>query len=358
MVAAKKISRTQRAFSFVELLIAIVVAAVLGGAAVSALWIIFSMLNQTSDYIGGREEIEFVAQSIGREISNVGLAMPNNRKKEGSFAASFQMGGSSPIMAIMGEVGAAWGGPITLGQHNSADVYAKGAMVQTLTSAGGRAFYQGPELYYAWSVPTGIKVRYPYAADGGKIEARGTVLELEILESTGLNALGNFKYDSRNIGMTKNDAKNPSSWILFPTSRVPLLVKEIETGGEKDLLKAEVAPGSPITMSGPFTGLDEVCLPQVARLYLNDDGELVQLVFGSDYEDGATATRNVLARNIVGLHFTYDPQLRLLSMYIAARGEEGNLDNVVSADVWPSFAGELPRDRRLVVNRIDWRIRN
>jgi prepilin-type N-terminal cleavage/methylation domain-containing protein len=361
MTAAKKISRgprAQRAFSFVELLIAIIVVAILGSTVVSALWTIFGMISQTSDYMEGRKEIEFIAQAIGREISNVGLAMPNNRKEEGSFAASFHGETSSPIMAIMGKNGEAWGGPITLGSRNPTNVYTVNFMVKTLTTAGGRSFYQGPELYYAWSVPTEIKVRYPDAVNGGKIKERGSTLALEILESTGLSVLRDFKYGFRNIGIAENDARNPSSWILLPTSRIPLLIERAETGGEKDRLIVKVAPGSPITMSGPFTGLDEVCLPQVARLYRSEEGELVQLVFGSDYENNSTTTRNVLAHNIAGLHFTYDPQLRLLSMYIAARGEEGNLHNVVSTDVWPSFAGELPRDRRLVVNRIDWRIRN
>jgi hypothetical protein len=366
MTAAKKISESPRgknpkgkkAFTFVELLIAIIVVTLLGGTVISALWVIFNMVSQTSDYIGGREEIEFVAQSIGREISNVGLAMPNNRKEEGSFAASFQMGDDSPIMAIMGRPGAAWGGPITLGQHNSSDQYMESSMVRTLTVEGTKSFYQGPELYYAWSIPTGVKIRYADAAGGGVVRDNGDALTLEFAEGTGLSALQNFVYASRNVGITAGNPKSPSSWILFPTSRVPMLIDTIEpSSGGRSLLNVRVAPGSPLSISGPFTGLDEVCLPQIARLYLNDNGELVQLVFGSDYENASTTRQNVLAHNIAGLHFTYDPHLRLLSMYIAAQGEEGNVHGI-SPDPWPSFADALPVGRRLVVNRIDWRIRN
>jgi hypothetical protein len=348
----------RKAFTFVELLITIIVVTILGSAVVSALWIMFNMVSQTSDYIGGREEIEFVAQSIGREVSNVGLAMPNNRKEEGSFASSFQMGDDSPIMAIMGKPGEAWGGPITLGQHNSRDQYMESSMVRTLTTEGGKSFYHGPELYYAWSVPTGVKIRYADAADGGVIRDNGDALSLEFAEATGLSELQNFSYTGRNIGITAGNPKSSSSWILFPTSRVPMLIDRIEpTVGGRSLLDVRIAPGSPLSISGPFTGLDEACLPQVARLYLNDNGELVQLIFGSDYENAATARQNVLAHNIVGLHFTYDPRLRVLSMYIAAQGEEGNVHEI-SHDPWPSFADALPVGRRLVINRIDWRIRN
>ncbi|MDR1978549.1 MAG: type II secretion system GspH family protein [Synergistaceae bacterium] len=362
-LVSKKASRGKRAFSLVELLIVIIVVAILGGAAVSALWMIFNMLNQTSDYIGGREEIEFVAQSVGREISNVGLGMPNNRKARGSFAASFAGSTPPPIMAIMGNPGEAWGGPVTLGHRNLSDNYARDMMVQSLetvaTGVGSRDVYHGPELYYAWGVPTGVKARYEAAAEGGIVEERNSSLELEILESTGLDALRDFKYSLRDIGIVANDAKNPSSWILFPTSRIPMLIESINTGDSK--LNVSVAPDpgdlTSISMSGPFTGLDEVCLPQAARLYLNGHGEVVQLVFGADYEDSLTTATNILAHNIAGLHFMYDPELRILTMFIAAQGEE-RFAGAPAASGWPSFAAPLSDDRRLVINRIDWRIRN
>jgi prepilin-type N-terminal cleavage/methylation domain-containing protein len=349
--------RGRRAFSLVELIIAIVVMAILGGTVVSALWLVLNMFRQTGDYIVGREEIEIVAQFIGREISNVGLAMPNNRKGEGSFAASFQMGSNSPIMGIMGSPAEAWGGPITLGLHNSSNVYTKDVMVQTLTTDGGKSFYQGPELYYAWGVPTNVKVRYTDASDRGIVKTAGDSLELEVLESAGMTALLNFTYDLRNIGIKAGNGRNPSSWILFPTSRIPMLIDDINTGART--LSVRVAPGSPLPLSGPFTGLDEVCLPQTARLFRNGNGELTRLFFGTDSANNITTTQNILARNVAGLHFTYDPQLRLLSMYIAVHGEEGNVHGAVPPnDIWPPFADALPQGRRLVVNRIDWRIRN
>jgi hypothetical protein len=109
--------------------------------------------------------------------------------------------------------------------------------------------------------------------------------------------------------------------------------------------------------------MDELVFPQAARLFRSDKNELVQLVFGSDYMNPATTVRNVLAHNIVGLYFVYDPGLRIMTMYIAAKGDEGENANAIPA-AWPSdIAGELPGGLQsgtevTLVNRVNWRVRN
>ncbi|MDR1874792.1 MAG: type II secretion system GspH family protein [Synergistaceae bacterium] len=353
-------ARDRGAFSLVELLVVMLIVSILGGTVVSVLALVFGMFNQLNDYMAGREEIEFIVQSVGREITNVGLGMPNNRQGKGSFASSFHEDASAsnaPIMAQMGAYNENWGGPVTLGKDNPGNLYTSAQMVTTMTTVGGRSFYEGPELYYAWAVPTGVKV----ALDGAgtdPMKRGGDALPLSVYPydgaRSGLQVLQNFSYDGRNIGIRVNAPAKTSSWIVFPSFRIPVLITAIDAGAAK--MTAQVAPYShPGDLSAPFMGLEEVFLLQAARLYRNAQHELVQLIF----EDPATTTEKILAHNIVGLHFAYDPVRRILSMYVAAEGQETglNVGGVTSSD-WPAFAAPLSGSHRFVVERIDWRIRN
>jgi hypothetical protein len=346
---------SKKAFSLAELLVVIIIASIVGGTAVTVLGLVFGMFGQLNDYMAGREEIEFVIQSIGREITNIGLGMPNNRQGRGSFASAFHTGPSAPVMAQMGAPGQSWGGPVTLGVKNPGDLYTSAQMVTAMTTAGSKTFYQGPELYYAWAVPTGIKASLR-GEEGTIRNDQDLVLDVHPHDGSrsGLDVLRNFRYDGRNIGIVADGGRNLSSWILFPSLRLPMLITGIDESAAQ--LKVRVAPGSPQALSAPFMGLDEVFLLQVARLYRNDRNEMVQLVFGSDYTNPATTTKKILAHNIVGLHFTSDPTLRLLTMHIAAQGEEAR--SGADAAGWPAFAEPLPKGRRFVVEQADWRIRN
>ena len=358
MIVMKNTFTSRRAFTFIDLLIAMIITAILGGAAVSALWFIFGVFNQTGDYVSAYQEIEFAAQRIGREMTHVGLGMPNNRQERGSFALSFESA-TPPPMALMGEAGEPWGGPITIGLKNSSDVYDKAHMTTTLKDRNGRSIYEGPELFYAWGVPTGVRVKLPQGEAAGQKKS-GTIVTLDVLNyadgTTGLDFLERFQHDNRRISLSVGDGRNPASWILLPTTSLPMLVNGIDKA--RNTMEVTLAPGASDILTGPFTGLDEVVYPQAARLYRSDNNELVQIVFGADYTNPSTNIKNVLARNIVGLHFAYDPELRIVTMYIAAKGDEGGLKNS-AYDEWPDdVAGPLPTGSRIVVNRVDWRIRN
>ena len=349
--------------TFIELLIAMIVVSIMGGVAVSALWFAFGIFNQTYDYVSASQEIEFVAQKIGREMTHVGLGMPNNRQGKGSFAMSFQnaphFSPALPLMAYMGEEGEPWGGPVTVGLDNPGDVYDKAHMATTpAADKSGSPIYHGPELYYAWGVATGVRVKLPDNVSAGHRKSGDEVL-FDVLDyddgTTGLEFLERFKYGNKSIGLSVNDGKNPASWILLPTTKIPMLVTDVDEGSKT--LRAVLAPGAS-RMRGPVTGVDEVVFPQVARLFRSADNELVQIIFGADYTNPSTNTRNVLAHNIMGLHFTYDPELRIVTMYIAAKGEESRL-NISPPDGWPDdIADPLPAGSRLVVSRVNWRVRN
>ncbi|MDR1874799.1 MAG: type II secretion system GspH family protein, partial [Synergistaceae bacterium] len=153
--------RRRRAFSFPELLISMIILGILGGSLVTALWIFWGTYWQDEDYIEARSNIERIFQFLTPEITNVGLGMPNNRSRTGSFTAAFEgQGSNDPIMAQMGDPTRAdgtWGGPITLA--SDPNDYTSAGKVTALVSDPdhGRNVYVGPVLYYTWAVPTGVK---------------------------------------------------------------------------------------------------------------------------------------------------------------------------------------------------------
>ncbi|MDR1977284.1 MAG: hypothetical protein LBQ42_00965 [Synergistaceae bacterium] len=347
-----------------ELLIALVITFILGGCAIGALWFSFGTSNQIKDYAAANGEIEMVVQRLGREFVHIGLGMPNNRKGLGSFASAFAYPSSPPIMALMGASGDQWGGPATIGKDNPTHTYDRTFMETDLTTIFGTvSAYSGPELYYTWGVPTGVKAKVDSGIlPGSKLERGSTVTLVQLYPSSGKSLLENFIYDLRPIGLKANasQGKNPASWFLFPTLRVPLLIDAWVTGPDGDGIEATLAADADRELAGFVMGLDEVHLLQVARLYLEDE-ELKQVIFGADYENPDDNTIQVLGRRIVGLHFTYRPDTRLLTMYIAARGEERLGPERELPSGWPSWLPPLSseaRRYRLAAKSITWRIRN
>ncbi|MDR1623110.1 MAG: prepilin-type N-terminal cleavage/methylation domain-containing protein [Synergistaceae bacterium] len=361
--------RSTRAFSLVELLIALVIIAIVGGASLATLWFAFNTANQVDDYTAANTEIEQAVQQLGREFTLVGLGMPNNRSGRGSFASAFAYPAHPPIMALMGVSGDVWGGPVTVGNHNPSNEYNATTMDGSVNwradaSLPGGGVYAGRELYYAWGIPTGLKARYTSSSpDPTKVQKGDKVTVTKFYTSSGVsgkNFLENFKYESRTIGLQDNNAsrgRNPATWLLFPTLRVPLLLE----GWTSEGLIATLAADADQSVEGLVMGLDEVHLLQVARLRLNTREELEQIIFGADYTDATSNTVKILAERIVGVHFSYNPLTRLLTMYIAARGRERHPVAFAPPHAWVSWLPALPAEAlhyRLAAKSITWRIRN
>jgi hypothetical protein len=306
--------------------------------------------------------MELAVQRLSRDFALIGLGMPNNRKGEGSFALAFRNGGvvNAPIMALMGNTSGTpdekrWGGPVTVADANPSHAY-NDTTIKGTWNAGipGGGAYLGPELYYAWGVPTNVKAIV--SPDREAAVSAGEAIAMELVSSTGtMTNLQNFRYDERTIALVANEPRNPASWVVFPTLRLPLLVTDI-TG---DRFIADVAPGASPMSGTTLMELDEVHLVQVARLY-TANGELMRVVFG----DYTTSTGDLLplTTGIVGLQFTYNPVSRLLTVYIAARGGERNpAGPSPQPPAWPAWLPPIePEDLhyRVLVRSLTWRIRN
>jgi prepilin-type N-terminal cleavage/methylation domain-containing protein len=357
--------KIQKAFTFVELLISIVIVAILGGAAIMVMWFSIGAYSQMDDYTSAEAEMEYAVQRLSRDFAMIGLGMPNNRKGVGSFFSTFSLSSGEPVMAFFGsDSDKKWGGPVTVANATAESGYS----AATITNPGlftspdlfgpGGAAYVGPELYYAWGVPTGAKARFRTSDGEAEVKNDDVVEIFQLFASgdTGKDYLEKFYYNGISGKFSLSAGANSvRRWLLFPTLRLPMLAESWSS----DVLMARVAPGSLQAVKGTVMGLDELHLIQAARLFRNDDNELVRVVF----DTASSFVSEVLAHNVVGLHFTYNPDSRLLTMYIAARGTEadGAGHGQAQPKTWPSWLPPIASAdlrHRVLTKNLTWRIRN
>jgi hypothetical protein len=320
------------------------------------------------DYTSVESEMEYAAQRLSRDFALIALGMPNNRKGEGSFASTFAFSSTTaPVMAFFGSTtDPNWGGPVTVANDTPGSVYDATTITNpglttdaNLFGPGGNA-YVGPELYYAWAVPTGVKARFHTPTFETEVEKNDEVDITDLYNPDGTtdkNYLANFRYDSinGNFSPSLSDADSVKNWLLFPTLRLPMRAEE----WDGDKLVTKVAPESAKDVKGTLMGLDEIHLIQAARLFRNAGNELVRVVF----DTASSSESEVLAHNVVGLHFTYNPTSRLLTMYIAAKGMErdGVGNSPAQPTTWPSWLPPIAASDlryRILTKTLTWRIRN
>ena len=133
----------------------------------------------------------------------------------------------------------------------------------------------------------------------------------------------------------------------------------MDSEGAWDVLNTTVAPESEMPVKGTLMGLDEIHLIQAARLFRNDRNELERVVFDTP----SSFTSDILAHNVVGLQFTYNPVSRLLTMHLAVSGTEvdGVGHSYAQPKTWPSWLPPIDEEhlrRRIVTKSLTWRIRN
>ena len=342
----------RHAFTLTEVLIALIIVGIVGGSILVALYSFLDSYSHTEDYTTAREEIESVFQALSITFSNVGMGMPNNRDDRGSFAVAFAADGNTPkasVMSLMGEKGAAWGGPVTVTTGEL-----PGKAVKTLD--GG--YYSGSELYYAWATPTGVLVSSDF---GKRIRKPGTLSTFE-----NYNVLsddrGYWSGDGLNLKMVGGGAVPVSAdgWVVFPSFGAPLWVR----GNTVGHTAVSVAPGAhkkKVLLGGVLYGMEEVHRVRAARLRVAS-GDLIQELYETPPQNRPSRVR-VLARNIVGAWFRFNPKDRILTFSLAARGLNVTLAERASGvrpQGWPAGAPNIRegRNHRILVESMTWRIRN
>ena len=378
------------AFTIVELLIVMIIVAIVGGVAVSAFFVTLNSYRQSDDYITAAEEVEYAMAALRSQITNIGLGMPNNASGSGSFNISFTGPfGDQPIMAYMGDINRGanrnWGGPITLGEKYARDYMGDPSASHLSTAHNPSAgVYTGRELFYAWAVPTGVRLKKGSEWNPGGAPLfssdNANPIELMLLDNGDVEKLVKFTYDfGRSIGISNSKrGANIGSWILFPSFKVPLLIEE-DTPANKaidennNIIRVRPAPyaGTHPTaynarMEGNLYGYEEVHLLQVACIYSNGD-KLIQRIYG---EDVNTYTERILANNIISAYFIFDDDRRILTMYTIARGNSRSevspaYNQVYLRSKLPSYiqiddnlVSSLDMGCRILVESLTWRIRN
>lgn len=345
----------QRAFSLTEILIAVIVVAIVGGALVSAFFSFSLSYSHTEDYTTAREEIENALGALSSQLSNAGLGMPNNRDDKGSFAVAFAKGDSitvAPVMSLMGKKGEAWGGPITVATHDLPD-----GAVKTLDSG----YYAGPELYYAWAVPRSGLVSPDFGKAMRKPSGLSTFENYEVLSED----RGYWSGDSLQLKMIRGATgataiANAGEWVVFPSFGAPLWVKQ-SMPSHTTVLVAPGAHKEKVLLGGLLYGLEEAHCVRAARLRVVS-GELIQELYETPPQDRPNRVK-VLARNIVGAWFRFNPKNRILSVSLAAKGlntTEARHASGRRPRGWPIGAPDIVdgRNHRILVESMTWRIRN
>ena len=373
----------RRGFTFVELMVAIIVVAIVGGTLASALMSFYDSYSHTEDYTLGREEVERAFRAVAQDFSNAGLGLSLDG---GQFAAAFYAEDKEPpLMAHMGDIqreDMAWGGAMTVADGDLPDKAVK------YKAASG--CYVGHSLYYVWAVPTGVLLSpdfgvspaLPRDTSRGCVnyeknketaaywnDAERPILKLYPVDGAfGIERLRDFETNSgREIGVLTK-IENHRSWIVLPSFGAPLLVNAVNA----DHLEARAAPfalesvafttpDKKILLGGQLRGLEEVHLLQAVRLQVRD-GRLIR----SLYEEHKKApVEEVLAENIAAACFRFDPASRLLTMTLAARGINNPKVSPGVPASWPKdeapvedYFSARDRNLRLLVESMTWRIRN
>jgi hypothetical protein len=338
--------------------------------------------EQTDDHITASYEMEYAWNELRPQFTNIGLGMPNNSALTGSFNISFTgPGADQPIMAYMGDITRTnkdWGGPVTLGIRGAHNDPTNSDNMVTARNTDG--VFAGEELFYAWAVPTNERLAKSseWSAIGSATSFSSGNADSEIafrFLDTGdsITRLKSFSYNGRHIGISDdNRGADIGSWILFPSFKIPLLIDSIGV----ETLTVRVSPYSffntsltaprsnSVNLEGTMNGLEEIHLLQAACLF-TENGRLVQRIYGKSISD---FTDKVLAVNVLGTYFVFDDVRRLLTVYIAARG---NSRSVVPHDansnylalrlpdfVPGNFIASADMGFRILVESVTWRIRN
>ena len=388
--------RKSRGFSVIEIIVAMMVFFLIGGTALISFWIFWSAHQMDRDYVQAREEIEYAFQVLGRDFTNISLGMPNNREGNGNFSEAFRGidEDNSPIMFFMGEDGADWGGPILLRWHptsNMPEYFDGGRIRHAVTETvnhGGNDVFIGDELIYAAAIPATSLTSSGASVNGSILKVDDAMLSGErdvpingrqfpftLIQTNGVTDLVNYTEEGRHAGIINDSLsqRNPRSWVTFPGLALPLRVRGWDTGS--NTLQLAVAPNSRKELFGILSGFEEIYLVKAARVFVNSQNQLVQEIYGDDFNDSPafeTAVSSfvrILAENIASVVFMFDPAGRTLTMYVAAMGVSPNPATgaaIVQPPNWPIVSEDannslLPDDtleRRIVVGSRTWRVRN
>lgn len=288
-----------RAFTLVELIIAMVITGVVMAAVVVLFFSVFKSYEVHQDIAEAKQRGQIALAAIQPYVMNAGLGMPGSK-------SSFQTGftGLTPLSSFESFV--------QLASNN--------VSISTDTSA--------PAVWLVYAVPSGAGVNEEY----GISAATPTTVAVE-----------NFSVLSylSNLSINKQELK---AWISFPGTISPFWVFAIDQ------------PASSLTLhSESFQNVkmfDEIHFIRAVKIYVKNNTLFADRLDGSGEQP--------IADGIAGMWCTFDPAGdRVLTVRVLARASTRRGDTQSTIEGWPSEAPPPtdPEYRYAAVSR-SWRIRN
>jgi prepilin-type N-terminal cleavage/methylation domain-containing protein len=313
--------RVRRAFTLVELLIAIVITGFVMSAVITLFFSVFKNYELHQDISSAKQRGHIALALIQPFVLNAGLGLPpDNASDPQAFQRAFV--DIPPLEPLF---------PAQQNQRFSSFVQL--AEIQSSGEMTVSAASEASALWLVYSISSGTGV------DKGFEPRRGVVLDIPIRGTL----------DLQHVAAYTPDTPNPlKSWVVFPSATTPLLVQNIGSGGTVRIMRFLS------NLDDKVLPLDEMRFVRAVKIFVSGTSLIVNRLDGSS---GQT-----VADGIAGMWCRFDQNERVLTVYILARADTRREPGVQGAlDGWPAAADvRWPRDaayRYAVVSR-SWRIRN
>lgn len=307
----------KKGFTFVELLIAMVIVAIVSGAVIMLGYTYFNHFEQSNELSMARERGIMVVTYLEKRILNTGLGMPETDDDDFKDAFGDLWSASAFAPYTTPTASRDWNGPLYLPEVEEDQKHSSN------------------ELVMAYSVPAGV-----YTTSQDYVTDEEREIEISVLSSG---------FEEK---ISYTDQSKTKSWVLFPSiveypsSRLPLLItKEFNTGNTTISLRT-------IEGSGKISENDELHYIRFMRAYVEDETFKV--------DDLTIADNQPIVEGILSCRFTYDEPTNLLEVSILARGEKQYPSYVAPENLngWGAVENDDWRKYHLTVVNKGWRVRN
>ncbi len=296
-----KLTKHKKAFTFVELLIAMVIIAIVSGAVIMLAYTYFNHFEQAKELSMARERGIMVVTYLEKRILNAGLGMPTGTT---SFKNGF---GETLLSAIAVEIGGEeWDKTVFKPDEDRED---------------------SEELLIAYAIPSGMRtIEYSQIGTGG--------------ETIRLSSLDASKIEKNNKSTTKG-------WTVVPSQRMPFYITDYNTANKT----IELTPGTDGTWAVPAN--EELHLVRFMKAFVeNETFKVNDLTIPGGSQP--------LVEGILDCRFVMDGESGLLSVFILARGNR-KYSRPVTPESLKGWDFPLPsgaRNYHLTVINKGWRVRN
>ncbi|MGC9490671.1 MAG: PilW family protein [Thermovirgaceae bacterium] len=308
--AGQKVSRNhKKGFTFVELLIAMVIVAIVSGAVIMLGYTYFNHFEQSTELSMARERGIMVVTYLEKRILNTGLGMPDSGT---IFTEAFEgLWDAADLSAYTASRD--WDAPIYMPEVKEGDVSTSN------------------ELMLAYAVQSEV-----HTTETGQLGPAEGTLKLS------------RAMDTNKIDYTTDSEENAKGWLVFPSQTMAFNITAYDPTGDVTITMVPKINGSWLIPAN-----EQLHYVRLLRAFVGADG--IFRVRDLTINDGPQP----LVEGIVGCRFSYDDADGVLSVTVLARGDEKYSNYVAPATMkgWGTVSDENRHYHLTVVNK-GWRVRN